>query len=102
LFSALILFGFPRDREAFEDHFAESYRSLLLAIPKLEKLIVNRVAGAVKGDPPFYALVELQFASEEAMQEGLNSAEGQAMARELGSFASGGYTVLFSRATVEG
>ena len=101
MFSALILFGFPNDPVAFETHFAEKYRPLLLRIPRLKKLIVNRVAGAAKGDPAFYALVEVQFASEEAMQDGLNSEDGQAVARELELFASGGFDVLFSRTEEE-
>jgi uncharacterized protein (TIGR02118 family) len=101
LFSALILFGYPRDTAAFEGHFDRSYRPLLRAIPRMERVTVNRIGGATKGDPPFYLMVEVQFASEEAMQEGLNSEQGQTMAREMGSFASGGYTVLFSRTAVE-
>jgi uncharacterized protein (TIGR02118 family) len=101
LFSALILFGFPADPREFEDYFANRYHPLLRRVPNLEGLKVNRIAGAAKGEPPFYALVEMQFASEAAMQDGLNSEEGQTMARELASFASGGYTVVFSRTSVD-
>jgi len=101
LFSALFLFGYPRDTIAFEEHFDRSYRPLLLAIPRMERVTVNRIAGAAKGDPPFYLLAEVQFASEGAMQEGLNSEQGQAMAREMGLFASGGFTVLFSHTAIE-
>jgi uncharacterized protein (TIGR02118 family) len=101
MFSALILFGYPRDTATFEDHFDRSYRPLLLAIPGTERVTVNRIGGAAKGDPPFYLQVEVQFASEEAMQVGLNSQQGQAMAREMKLFASGGFTVLFSRTAVE-
>ena len=101
MFSALILFGFPADSRAFEEHFAQNYRPLLRLVPHLQGLVINHMAGAAKGEPPFYAIVEMQFSSEEAMQSGLNSEEGQAMARELASFASGGFTVVFSRTSIE-
>ncbi len=100
MFSALILFGYPRDTAAFEGHFDRSFRPLVLAIPGIETVTINRIAGAAKGDPAFYFVVEVRFASEEAMQHGLNSEHGQAMAREMGSFASGGVTVLFSQTAV--
>jgi uncharacterized protein (TIGR02118 family) len=101
LVSALILFGVPKDAKAFEEHFARAYRPLLQRIPELQKLRVNRVAGAARGETSLHMLVELQFDSEEAMQAGLNSEQGQAMARDLGLFASGGVSVLLSHTTVE-
>ena len=99
--STLILFGHPVDQAAFEKHFAEIHRPLLLGIPRLEKLQVQRVAGAAKGDAPFHMVVVAQFDSEQAMQEGLTSEEGQVLARDMGLFASGGVTVLFCQTTME-
>ena len=96
----LALFGEPSDRETFDEYFNGNHHPLLAKIPRLEQLVVNRIAGSVLGNSPFYLIVELQFASEEAMQEGLNSEQGQAMARDFGMFASGGVTVLFSQATM--
>ena len=51
--------------------------------------------------PPYHLISELGFASETAMQEGLNSDAGQAMAKDMANFASGGVTVLFAHATTE-
>ena len=101
MINVLILFGVPVEPEAFDQYFETGYRSLLYSVPNVERLAVNRIAGAAEGDPPFYCIVELEFGSEERMQEGLNSEAGQAMARDLSQFASGGVTVLFARATVE-
>lgn len=99
--NVLILFGIPRDAAAFDNYFTTSYLPLLHTVPNLEGLVVNRVAGAAKGDTPFYLIAEMRFGSEEAMQEGLNSEAGLSMAKEMSQFASGGVTVLFSQATVE-
>ena len=98
--NVLVLFGFPVDRAAFDEYFSVNYRPMLARVPRVVRTLENRVAGAAKGEPPFYLIVELHFESQEAMQEGLNSEAGQAMARDLANFASGGVTVLFSQTTV--
>ena len=97
----LVLFGMPLDREAFDQHFIQHHHPLLRQIDNVQQVVVNRIAGAAIGESPFYVLVELQFTSEEAMQQGLNSESGQAMAGDLTNFASGGATVLFSHSTVD-
>ena len=85
----------------FDSYFTNSHSPLLHTVPGVERLVLNPIAGAAQGDPPYYLIVELQFASEAAMQEGLNSEAGQAMANDLSEFASGGVTVLFAQAAVE-
>jgi len=99
--TVLTLFGMPTDQATFDDYFEANHHPLLVKIPQVEKLVVNRIAGAATGEAPYHLIVELQFASEEAMQVGLNSEQGQAMARDFALFASGGVTVLFSQATTE-
>ncbi len=95
------LFGNPADRAVFDEYFEVNHCPLLVEVPNVARLTVNKIAGAGRGDSPFYLIVELYFASEEAMQEALNSEAGQAMARDLGRFASGGVTVLFSQDTTQ-
>ncbi len=97
----LVLFGTPIDRESFDQHFTDNHRPLILKLPNLQRFVVNRIAGAATGDSPFSLIAELHFASEEAMQEGLNSQAGQAMAADYSRFASNGVTVLFSHAVAE-
>ena len=91
----LVLFGIPIDPPAFDQHFEQAHQPLLAKMPGLDALHINSVSGAAKGDSPFYLIAELHFASEEAMQGGLNSEIGQMMARDFGTFASGGVTILF-------
>jgi uncharacterized protein (TIGR02118 family) len=95
----LVLFGFPIDSKRFDRHFELTHCPLLKDIPKLEAIGVSAVEGAVTGESPVYRIVELQFGSEAAMQEGLNSEAGQTMARDFEVFATGGVTVLISRWT---
>lgn len=97
----IILFGMPSDQAEFDQYFNASYRPLLFGVPNVERVTLNRIAGAAKGDSPYHLITEIEFPSEEAMQVGLNSKEGQIMARHLSHFASGGVTVLFSETLVE-
>ena len=89
----------PLEEETFDEHFTECFQPLLRKVPNVGRIVVNRIAGAAKGESPFYVIVDLQFSSEAAMQEGLNSDPGKSMAEDLATFASGGVTVLFSVAT---
>ncbi len=95
MLKVLVLFGIPLDEDAFYRYFRTTHLPLLEAVPRVERLVVNRVAGAAIGESPFALIAELVFPSEEAMQEGLNSDAGQALARDYPEFASGGATVLF-------
>ncbi len=93
----LILFGKPVDEDLFGHHFESVHRKLLEDFEGLQRCAINYVAGAVTGESPFHLLVELQFATETEMQRALNSAAGQAMARDFTNFASGGVSVLLCR-----
>ena len=97
--SMLTLFGTPLDTDAFDVYFDTTHRQLLADVPRVAQCSIHQVAGAATGPAPFHLVVELQFDTEEAMQGGLNSAEGQEMARDLANFASGGVTVLFTQRT---
>ena len=93
--NVLVLFGEPIDQAAFDTHFTDVHRPMLTRLPGLEGYRVNEVAAAESGPRPYRLVLELQFLSQEAMQEGLNSDGGQEMARDYSHFASGGVTILF-------
>jgi len=95
MINVLVLFGEPVDQAAFDAHFTDVHRPMLTGLPGLEGYRVNEVAAAESGPRPYRLVLELQFLSQEAMQEGLNSDDGQAMARDYSHFASGGVTILF-------
>ena len=95
MINVLVLFGEPIDQAAFDTHFTDVHRPMLTSLPGLEGYRVNEVATAESGPRPYRLVLELQFPSQEAMQEGLNSDGGQAMARDYSHFASGGVTILF-------
>ncbi len=93
----LILFGKPVDEDLFGRHFESVHLKLLDDLVGLQQRTINHVTGSVTGDSPFHLFVELQFVNEAEMQRALNSAVGQAMARDFTNFASGGVSVLLCR-----
>ena len=94
---ALVFFGPPQDEDAFFRHFRATHLPLIEAVPCVERSSTTRVAGAAMGESPYVLIVELEFPSEETLQQGLNSEAGRAMARDYPAFASGGVTVLFGQ-----
>ena len=99
--NVLALFGVPVDQTAFEEYFERTHYPLLHNVTNVQEIVVNRIQGAVEGSSPLYAIVELRFASEDQMAEGLNSEAGQKMARDYSRFATGGVTVLICRGSSE-
>ena len=97
MIKVLVLSGTPEDEDSFYPHFRSTYLPLIEEVPGVEQLSTTRVAGTAMGESPFTLIVEPRFPSEEAMQQGLNSEAGQAMARDYPAFASGGVTVLFGQ-----
>ena len=95
MIKALLLFGNPIDKMDFDEHFEKTNLPLLVQVPRVDDVLINRVAGTAIGDSAFYMIVELHFSSQEAMQEGLNSKIGQKIGGDFKNFASGGVTIIF-------
>ena len=48
----IVLFGKPADQATFDRYFANDHRPILLTVPNLEQLVVNRIAGDGKRGLP--------------------------------------------------
>lgn len=95
-----VLYGYPKDADAFEKYYAETHLPL-----------VSKTSGVVKAEytkflpnpdgtaPAYYRMAELYFDGPAELQQALNSPEGKAMAADLSNFATGGVTIIFG--TVE-
>ncbi|MBS1745970.1 MAG: EthD family reductase [Bacteroidetes bacterium] len=95
-----VLYGHPKDADAFEKYYAETHLPL-----------VSKTSGVVKAEytkflpnpdgtaPAYYRMAELYFDGPAELQQALNSPEGKAMAADLSNFATGGVTIIFG--TVE-
>ena len=90
-----VLYGHPEDPATFEEYYANTHTPLVEDIPNLRRFEAGRVIGtADESEPPYYWVAELWFDSVEQVQDSLRSPEGQAVAEDLGNFASGGANLL--------
>lgn len=91
----VVAYGRPEDPAAFDAHYADTHAPLANKIPNLKRFEAGRVLGTADGsEPPYYWIAELSFDSMDALQASLGSDEGQAAAADVGTFASGGATLM--------
>jgi uncharacterized protein (TIGR02118 family) len=92
-----VLYGPPADASAFEDHYANEHLPLAAEMPNVQRFEASRVVGTPDGsEPAYYRIAEVWFDSTEDMQASMSSAEGRATVADIGSFATGGATVLIA------
>lgn len=73
----------PDDVEAFEDHYRETHTPLVEATPGVQELRTTRATGAPSGEPAFYLIAEVVFASEDDLNTALRSEEFRAAGADL-------------------
>lgn len=95
----VVAYGHPQDPEAFDRHYAETHMPLAEKIPNVQRFEAGKVLGTADGSPaPYYFLAQLWFDSPEELQAAMQSSEGQAAAADVGTFASGGATLMIAEA----
>jgi len=93
----IALYRRPDDLEAFLEHYREVHTPLTLALPNLERLVLNRVtADAFGGEPEFVLVAEMHFADEDGFKSAMRSEENRRLAADLQGFAGGVATVLIA------
>ncbi len=90
------LYRKPADVEAFDRAYFETHIPLVNKIPGLQRVEVNRITGAPRGEPDFYLIAELYFSDKVAMDQGLSSPENQEAGKNLMSFARGLVTFMYA------
>jgi uncharacterized protein (TIGR02118 family) len=92
-----VLYGPPTDPAAFEDHYANTHLPLAAKMPNVKRFEASRVVATPDGsEPPYYRMAEVWFASQEDLQATMGSPEGQATVQDIGTFATGGATVVIA------
>ena len=91
------LYKTPADPAAFERYYFDRHVPLAKTIPGLRSYEVTRGPIAAMGGPaPYHLIATLSFDSRAAIDAALASPQGQATARDLGNFATGGVDVLIT------
>ncbi|MEI4272592.1 EthD family reductase [Klenkia sp. LSe6-5] len=90
----LVTYGQPTDPAAFDAHYRDVHTGLAQAIPGLVRFSTGH-ADTMDGSPsPAYLVAELDFESAEAMAAGMSSEAGRAAGTDVGTFATGGATMV--------
>jgi uncharacterized protein (TIGR02118 family) len=95
LIQLTVLYGHPQDTAAFDQYYQHNHAPLAKTIPGLRGYLINKPAAL---DPqeksPYYLIATLYFDDTGALLAALGSPEGQAAARDLPNFATGGATLI--------
>jgi len=90
-----ILYGKPKNTEAFEQYYKEKHIPLAAKMPGVDHMEFTQFDKGPDGnDPVYYRMAELYFPSEDQMQRTLRSPEGQSAVDDISNFATGGVTML--------
>ena len=94
-FQLTVLYHHPDDPSAFDEHYASTHAPLASAIPGLRHYSVSRPGPDPDGSAPAeYLVATLQFDDASAFGAGMSTDEGKAAAADIGTFATGGVTML--------
>ncbi|SDH87092.1 EthD family reductase [Agrococcus jejuensis] len=88
----VVLYPQPIDPAAFADHYVSTHLPLADRLPGL---LASRYSLEVHGEgSPYFAVFEADFADPAAMAAAMASPEGQAVAADVPSYATGGAVVI--------
>ena len=91
----IVLYGHPKDVEAFEKYYNEKHLPLAATMEGVARLELTKIFGTPDGQKAeYHRMAELYFTSIEQMQETMSSPEGQATVNDLSNFATGGVNVM--------
>jgi uncharacterized protein (TIGR02118 family) len=90
----LISYGEPADLAAFDAHYRDVHAPLAGRMPGLVRYTYGHGQAVDPAQPAPYLVAELDFDSVEAMGVAFASTEGRAAASDVGTFATGGATMV--------
>jgi uncharacterized protein (TIGR02118 family) len=88
----VVSYGQPQDPAAFDAYYRDTHTAPALQQPGVLRLTFGHPRPFDPAQPAPYLVAELDFESEESMNQTLVSPEGAAAAGDLGNFATGGVT----------
>lgn len=94
-----VLYHQPDDVAAFDRHYTENHAPLALKIPDLLSYTTSTPAAGPDGERPEHLVAVLTFKDADAFGAAMASAEGQAAVADVGTFATGGATMLTGEVT---
>jgi uncharacterized protein (TIGR02118 family) len=89
----LVTYGPPTDPDAFDRHYRGVHAVLGAGLPGLLRYTIGHCRSLDGTPSPSYLVAEMDFESEEAMQQAMASPAGEAGAADMPNLASGGVSI---------
>jgi len=90
-----ILYGHPRDDQAFENYYSQTHLPIAARLRGVSRLELTQFrAGPGGRKPDYYRMAEIYFQDEAQLDAELASEQGQAAIADLPNFATGGVTMI--------
>jgi uncharacterized protein (TIGR02118 family) len=99
MYKLIAIYRQPEDTQAFDEHYFNSHRPLMAAVPGYERMEVSRTTRGMMGEAP-YLIFEMWFSDKEALKTALKSPENAAAGNDLMGFA-GDLVSVFTAEVVE-
>ncbi|OJG06106.1 EthD protein [Pseudonocardia autotrophica] len=100
MYLVTLTYGHPTDPAAFDKHYQDEHLPLASKIPGVQAFAGGKCE-SLDGQPAAaYLQAVLTFADRETAGAALGSAEGQAAAADIATFATGGATMTFTQVDV--
>ena len=91
----MMMFKMPPTPEPFENLYND-FLALTERMPHVTRYQVVLAAGSPMGEPAYYRILELYYATQGELEASLLSAEGQEAGAELQKFGAGMVDVMFA------
>ncbi|WP_039797530.1 EthD family reductase [Nocardia araoensis] len=85
-----ICYGKPDDPVTFHEHYRTMHIPLARKVPGLVGYTFAKCSSLDGSEPAYYAVAQLQFDTEDDLQQALTSPELRAAGRDVRNFATGG------------
>ncbi|MGQ4618860.1 EthD family reductase [Nocardia sp. R7R-8] len=88
-----VCYGRPTDTAAFDEYYRTTHVPIADKVPGLTGFTFAKCRSLDGTEPAYYAVAQLQFDTEEDLQNALSSAEMRAAGKDVRNFATGGVTM---------
>lgn len=90
----VVLYPKPADPDHFRDYYVTSHLPLVMKMPGLLAWRYSFDVAATRGESPYFAAFEAEFADADALAAAQASPEGRRAAADVVNYATGGAVVI--------
>jgi uncharacterized protein (TIGR02118 family) len=90
----VVLYPAPADPDHFRDYYVNTHLPLVARMPGVLAWRYSFDVAATRGETPYFAVFEADFADAAAMAAARSSPQGLAVSADVANYATGGAVVI--------